>query len=52
MSRQHGPNLAKPQHVAKETLSDLSMGVKRAPQVRFSHATTHFALIPPRFCCG
>jgi hypothetical protein len=28
------------------------MGLKRVPKVRFSHVTTHFALIPPHFCCG
>ena len=47
-----GPNLAKLQNVAKETLSDLSAGLQHAPAVRFAHSTTYFASIPLRFCRG
>ncbi len=47
-----GPNLAKPQNLAKQTLSDPSTRLKYTSKVRFAHSTTHYAVIPPRFCCG
>src|SRR5262249_607755 len=47
-----GPNLAKPQNLAKETWSDSSTRLKRVPKVRFSHVTTHFASLLPPFCWG
>jgi hypothetical protein len=42
-----GPNLAKPQKLAKSTQGDSPTGLEHAPQVRFSCLTTRFASIPP-----
>jgi hypothetical protein len=42
-----GPNLAKPQKLAKSTLGDSPTGLEYAPKVRFSCLTTRFASIPP-----
>src|SRR5262249_33737764 len=43
-----GPNLAKPQKLAKSTQGDSPTGLEHAPKVRFSYFTTRFASIPPR----
>jgi hypothetical protein len=42
-----GPNLAKPQKLAKSTQGDSPTGLKHAPKLRFSCLTTRFASIPP-----
>jgi hypothetical protein len=42
-----GPNLAKPQKLAKSTQGDSPTGLEHAPKVRFSCLTTRFASIPP-----
>jgi hypothetical protein len=45
-----GSNLAKPQNLAKSTLSNRATELKQAPKVRFAHSTTHFTSIRLRFC--